>query len=393
MKYSVHSGWMAVHRYSGLAILVFLGFAALTGSALCFMRPLDAAINADLFRQQAASGPPPVAEVVDRFRAGHPGWMVRSFPLAIAADERIPVKVIPATGPDGVIVDQLFLDRASGALVGSRSAEPAFNRRGAIELLHDAHFTLMIQPYGRWFMGIVALAWLISNLIGVYLTFPVRGAFWKQWKRAWRFSFKSNFARLMLDLHRSFGLWLILPLTLLALTSVGLNFFREGYGPIVDRLVPEAAQTLPLSRPLGPLPLGAASAVAQARAIAATLPGTWLPASVVANPAKGTIGVTFTDDGTLSFRDFGLIYIYFDAATGRVTEVLDPYHGNTNLAAYRILYPVHSGRVAGWPTVALVFVCGLVTFGFCVTGAYLWWQRRPMREGGLRTVRGSRREI
>jgi uncharacterized iron-regulated membrane protein len=89
-------------------------------------------------------------------------------------------------------------------------------------------------------------------------------------------------------------------------------------------------------------------------------------------------------DGTLSYRHLGPIYVYFDTRSGKVAEVMDPYHGNDNLAARRILYPLHSGRVFGWPTTALIFVCGLTTLGLCVTGAYLWWKRRPMRRRPLR---------
>lgn len=379
MGSGAQSLWMAVHRWSGLAILVFLGFAALTGSALCFMRPLDEALNADLFRQAPVAAPPPVAEVVDRFVAAQPEWRLRSVPLAIPAGQRIPVKIAPAIGPGGARIDQVFLDRTTGTVAGARLTEPALNRRGAMELLHDAHYTLMLGKGGRWFMGAMALAWLLSNFVGIYLTLPARGPFWKQWKRTWRFSFKSSFPRLMLDLHRAFGLWLILPLTLLALTSAGFNFFSEGYGPIVDRLVPEVAQPLPAVPEPAPVPLNAASAVSQATAVAARLPGRWLPASVVVAPAQGRIGVTLTSDGQLNYRDLGPIYIHFDRTTGKVAQVLDPYHGNRNLAAYRMLYPVHSGRIVGWPTIALVFLLGLVTFGHCVTGAYLWWKRRPLR--------------
>ena len=43
----------------------------------------------------------------------------------------------------------------------------------------------------------------------------------------WRFSFRSIFARLMLDLHRSTGLWLLVGVTMLAFTSVCLNFYAE----------------------------------------------------------------------------------------------------------------------------------------------------------------------
>lgn len=374
MTVAAHRFWMAVHRYSGLAMLVFLAFAALTGSVLVFTRVLDEAINADLFRQAAVRGAPPVAPLVDRFRARHPDVVVTSFPLAVPADARIPVKIAPDPRRG---VNQLFLDRATGALVAARSDAPALTRRGATRLLHDIHYTLMLDKWGRWLMGLVAAAWLCSNLVGSYLTFPLRGAFWKQWKRTWRFSLKSSFPRQMLDIHRASGLWLLAPLTALALTSVCMNFFAEAYTPLVEWAAPERAQPLPSSPATGPLNF--AGAVRQAQAFTKIMHRRWQPATAIYEADDKRFGVTLTDDGTLNYHALGPIYLYFDAATGRLAEVVDPYHGNRTLALYRWLYTVHSGRIAGGPTVALVFVLGLVTFGMCVTGVYLWLKRRPMR--------------
>ncbi|MCJ2178396.1 PepSY-associated TM helix domain-containing protein [Novosphingobium album (ex Hu et al. 2023)] len=379
--------WMATHRYSGLVILVFLGFAALTGSVLVYLRPLDAAINADLFRQSPVREAPPVPRLVEAFRASHPEFTVRSFPLSVPVDARIPVKV---TARDGVQdIDQVFLDRASGELAGTRSSKAALSRRGIAGLLHSVHYTLMLGDYGRWFMGVIALTWLVSNFVGIYLTFPARGAFWKQWKRTWRFSFKSAFPRLMMDLHRSSGLWLLVPLTLLAVTSVCMNFFGEAYGPVVDRLVPERELALPKSEAKGPLTFF--TAVEQARAVAQEMDETWHPATVLYDAAEDRIGVTMTDNGLLSYHDLGPIYFYFDAQSGRLAEVFDPYHGNGNLAMYRWLYPVHSGHIAGLPTEILVIIMGLVIFGMCVTGVYLWWKKRPARVMRRRTLKGSAR--
>jgi len=378
--------WMAVHRYSGLAILAFLGFAALSGCLLVYMRPLDVWLNADLFRDAPAASAPDVAPLVDRFAREHPEFTVRSFPLAVAQDARIPVMVYPTKGAHPV--DQVFLDRVSGEIEGRRLTHPAFNRHGAAELLHDAHYTLMLGTYGRWFMGVMALAWLISNIVGAYLTFPARGAFWKQWKRTWRFSFKSVFSRQMLDLHRASGLWLLLPLTVLAFTSVCLNFFNELYAPVVERFVPEHEIALPQDKGRGPLDFTAA--LDQARRVAKGMEESWLPATAIRDREEDRIGVTLTDSGVLRYNDLGPIYLYFDRASGKLAEVIDPYHGNTNLAMYRWLYPLHSGHIAGIPSELAIVVLGLVVFAMCVTGIYLWWKKRPGRIVQRRARKGAR---
>jgi uncharacterized iron-regulated membrane protein len=369
---------MAVHRYTGLAAMVLLGFAALTGSALCFVRVLDPALNRDLFDQPSVAGTPPVAPLVARFAAAHPAITIGSFPLAVPADQRIPVKIAPTT-LDGRPADQIFLDRGTGALAAARSDEPALNARGAMRLLHDIHYTLLAEAPGRWLMGVVALLWLIGNGVGFYLTLPQRGAFWKQWKRSWRFSFKSSLPRLILDLHRAPGLWLLLPFTALALTSVAMNFFGEAYEPLVNRAFPEPETEQ--AAPAHPgAPIDFAGAVALARAEAKRRDEVWRPATVTYSARTQRIGVTLTDDGTLNYHALGPIYLYFDRRDGHLADVADPYHGNRNLAWIRLLYPVHSGRIFGLATIALVFTLGLMTTTMCGTGVYVWLKKRPARK-------------
>jgi uncharacterized iron-regulated membrane protein len=389
MESRLHTFWMAIHRYSGLVMALFLAFAAITGSMLCFMRPLDVALNSDLFLQPAAQAAPPVTLLVDRFQTTHPQWSVQSFPLSVGPDHRIPIKVAPAAGAMVSGVDQIFLDRATGAVAGARNDRPALNRRGAMEWLHDAHYTLLAGDWGRWLMGTIAVLWTVGTVIGVYLTFPTRGAFWKQWKRTWFFSFKTGFIKLMRDLHRSFGLWLLIPLFLLAFTSVAFNFLSEAYSPVIDRLFPEPVTEFPIAKgvPADGGRLSFTKAVERASRAGPKFGDRSHPASVVYDAEDDRIGVTLTDDGTVNYRAFGPIYLYFEAKSGRLANVVNPYRGNTNLTMIRVLYPIHSGRIAGPITVAVVFVCGLVTFGMCVTGVYLWWKKRGGRVAARRAQR------
>jgi uncharacterized iron-regulated membrane protein len=384
--------WIWLHRYSGLAMALFLGFAAITGCVLCFIRPLDQALNADLFYGPAAAKPAIVTEAVDRFQQAHPELRVRSFPLQVAADERIPVKVEASSKEHKLGFDQAFLDRTTGALVGQRSSEAAWNRRGAMKALHDVHYTLLAGKWGRWAMGLVAFVWLLSNIVGAYLTFPLRGPFWKGWRRMWRFSFKSSLPRMMLDIHRSSGLWLLIGLTPLAFTSVALNVFSEIYAPLAVTL----AHTEPsiFDKP-APYPkgrdghIGFTRMLALANARVAQQGETWRPATAVYLPNRDLYGVTLTDDATLNYRRLGPVYWYFDGASGRFAATDDPYGGNTGLALIRMLYPLHSGRIIGPIGVGIIFLLGLATTEMCVTGIYVWWKKRRTRKAGRRNAKAT----
>ena len=374
--------WIWLHRWIGLVTFLLLGIAALTGCVLCFVRPLDAALNADLFRQPAVARAIDVVAAVDRFQAGSRDYRVRSFPLDVPADARIPVKLEPRTRGAELPYNQVFLDRATGAPIGWRSDEAAWTRHGAMEQLLDLHFKLLAGKYGRWVMGVASLAWLVSNFIGLWLTWPLKRPFWKSWKRMWRFRLSSPTPRLLLDLHRSSGLWLLLPLTALAFTSVALACFSELYQPTVQRLVPPKPTLFDVKAPFpGGIDgtIGFTRAVARLREEAARHGGGWQPATGLYFPTRRLYGAALTDDGTLNYRRLGPDYIYIDGATGRLAEIDSPYGSNSGLALIRMLYPLHSGRIVGWIGVAIIFVLGLVTLVQCGTGVYVWWRKRRVR--------------
>lgn len=374
--------WAEVHRYLGLGSVLFLAIAAVTGCLLAYDKPIDAALNADLFkRAHADTAVDPVAAVI-RFQASHPELQVTSFPLHAPADRNIAIKVAPAPGAARPDFDQVFLDGGDGHAIGSRSTEPSWGRRGLMAGVLEFHANLLAGAWGRWLMGVMALAWLVSAISGAYLTFPRKPPFWRKWTRAWRFSFRRMFARLMLDIHRASGLWLLIGVVMLAFTSVCLNFFSEIYQPMVVRIAPPKPSLF--DRP-APFPQGARPRLSYADAIhriemhARNAGQSWRPATALYIPRLNLYGVTFTNDGTLNYRALGPVYYYVDAKHGRVVEEDDPYSDSAGLVMIRMLYPLHSGQVAGPITVFFVFLFGLSTFEMCATGFYLWWKNRRSR--------------
>lgn len=371
-----------IHRYIGLSIMLFLLIAAVTGCILCFAPQFDQALNRDLFVVEAVSGPTDPLAIVDRLRTARPDLQIVGFPLHIRPGATIPVEVkaIPGGTPPGF--DQVFLDPSNGDIVGTRDKRTGWDRRHIVEGIAQFHFNLLAGDVGRWLMGVMALAWLCGNLVGVYLTWPRKAPYLKNWCRMWRFSLKSALGRLVLDIHRSTGLWLLIGVTALAYTSVCLNFYSEAYEPTVVRISPLKRSLF--DRP-APFPDGArptltfrdAAVLGERRG--ARDGSTWKPATILYRPDWNLYGVTFTHDGTLNYRALGPVYYYFDARSGALAHVVNPYDDSAGLVMIRMLYPLHSGQIGGWPTIAIIFVLGLATIEMIVTGFYVWWKKRASR--------------
>ena len=374
--------WTKIHRWLGLFALAFLFIAGVTGSFLCFDKRIDAALNSDLFYRQFPGPALPPALIADRFSSVRPDLVITQFPLEPASSENLKLEVQPRFQGSGPGFNEVFLDPASGAVIGTRLVTPGWNRRQIVEGIFQLHQNLVAGTIGRWIMGLAALAWLISNFVGLYLTFPAKRPFWPKWKKKWQIDMKAKLRRFMLELHNASGLWLLILASVLAYTSVAMNFFDEAFVPAMQAISP-AKPTMfdvpaPRQAPLPrinferALPLGIAAAKADGL--------TWVPALERYSKEFGAYGVTFTDNGVENYHKLGPVTYYVDGQTGRFIEKDDPYHDSFGRKLTRSLYPLHSGEVGGPFGIAVIFMLGLATALMCVTGFYTWWKKRESRK-------------
>lgn len=384
--------WVAVHRYLGLSTLLFLGLASATGIILSFDKQIDALLNADLFttRRAATIDPQPA---IAAFSRSHPTLLVTSFPLVVPQGSTLMATVASRAHTPAPDYDQVFIDGDDGHIAGTRRSAPGLDRRHFVQGVYQFHYTLLAGTAGRWLMGLVALGWLVGNLVGVYLTMPIKGAFWRLWRKSWSFRWRDPAVRLMHDMHRATGLWALIGITVLAFTSVSMNFFEEVFTPAVDRVSP--ARPSPFDRAvrssIAPPRIAPATATATARSAAQRLGMQWRPAKISYDTDYGLYRVLLTDNGVENYHGLGPQSLYVDGTTGRVVHVDDPYTDSAGRKLSRALYPLHTGQVAGWFGVGVVVLLAGTTLEMCVSAVYLWWKRRRGRIAGQRARRARER--
>jgi len=367
-----------LHRYLGLASLLFLLLASLTGSLLVFKEPLDAALNRDLF-VVAQQGPViAAAALADQVQKHHPEFSVTMAPMQLKPGEAAAMSV---SGKPDLGYSQIFVDPHNGMIIGTRDVKPGWGRRHLVEGIFTFHYTLLAGTFGRWLMGIIAILWLIGNIAGFYLTLPSGPPFWRRWKLNWRINRGTKFPRFCLDTHRAGSLWLFPVLMILALTSVEMNFYDELFVPALNALG---------KAPASPFDVGARavtphraaqtfqSAEALTRAAANDHPG-WQPAFANYFPRLGLFSVAYVKAQADTYSRLGPVAYYVDDISGKLVYRDDPYREGARGLVARSLYPLHSGRIYGATTKAIIFITGLFTAILSATGLYLWWWRRRLR--------------
>ncbi|MBS0341445.1 MAG: PepSY domain-containing protein [Proteobacteria bacterium] len=384
--------WAKLHRYLGLAMLALLFVIALTGSVMAFEHEIDAWLNPELLRTGHTLAPMPPDELVASVERADARLRVTFVPLDGRPGEALELRVAPrldaATGqPLALSFDRLLVDPASGKVMGQRRwGALIFDRAHVVSMLYLLHRKLQLpDPWGMWVTGGVALSWLVTSLVGTWLTLPRRrarqGEFWERWKPAWKIKSGARWQRTSFDAHRALALWSLPVALVIALSGVYFNLGNEVFKPALSffgPITPNPAQTLPRPEASArPLPaLGIQAAVAQARRQLPPAAQGFVPWYAMHLPQQGVYRIAFKEEG-MRERALRLRYeqVFIDDRSGECKAVTG-YESGTGADRFLMWqYPLHSGKVLGLGGRLLVCALGFMTAALCATGLLVWWSR------------------
>ena len=388
--------WVRVHRWAGLATALFLCVAGLTGSILAFKEDLDVWLNPQLFLAPAegrALLDPFVLR--DTVRAQLPWAGIEQVPLRREADRAVVFRLTPrqdaATGRMLPLpATHAFADPYSGKVLGWRNeGAVSLARENLLPFIYRLHLDLTLPGvWGRLLYGMIALIWTLDCFAGFYLTLPSKGAkragFWRGWRPAWSVKQGASAARVTLDLHRAFGLWLWALLLVYAWSSVMFNLRAQVYQPVMSVIMPfdtswHGAPVLPqpLSTPAleGPAALAAArramGELAKERGF--TVDG---EESLMLDRRRGVYAYLAHSDADLR-RHVGNTAILIDANTGERRGMYLPTRGAWGDTFSNWLGALHMAHVFGLPYRIFACLLGLFVVMLSVTGVLIW--RRKQR--------------
>jgi uncharacterized iron-regulated membrane protein len=393
---------IVAHRVVGLFIASFLIIAGLTGAIICWHDELDTLLNPEL--HHARGGGPALAplELALRIEAWDMRAQVSYLPLSTRPGETLSAfvapRIDPASGaPFDLDYDQLFVDPASGAVLGARKwGRPGLDRAHLVPFLYALHYGLCVPSFlgvdrwGMWLMGGVALLWIVDCCVGLALTLPPaprpadrrRRSWFGDWRIAWRIKWPAAPYRLAVDAHRAFGLWLWSLLLILAISGACLNLDREVARPLIGlfmQVTPDPATDAPrvAGEATGASVSRRADIIAAAARKARELGWAAPPGAIAYSAETDAFRVDFfvrdtADDGPMGAEPNAL---YFDAGTARFLGVRDPWNGGAGDLFLALQLPLHSGKIVGLPGRIAVSVMGLVVAVLSATGVVIWYRK------------------
>jgi len=409
--------WTLVHRCAGLAIAVFLIIAGLTGAVTSWDHELDEWLNSSLYRTDSRGPFLDPLELAARVEAADPRaevtYISLNFEEGRSAGFFVAPRIDPATGmPFALDYNNVHVDPVTGRIMGRRDTTAvSLSRENLMPFLRTVHYSLHIPALwgtdriGYWIMGGVALIWLLDSFVALYLTTPRplrkpqpglrathhRPLGWRsRWKPSWLVRWRAGGYKLNFDLHRAGGLWVWIPIIVIAFTSFSLNLYREVFYPVlslVSKTTPGPYETrtfAPLGQSIEPkLDFAAAIRIAEHEA---RQRGWTTPLGGVYHEQRGGFyNVSFfPPGGDASEGAMGLSNLYIDGQDGRVLSENRPWHGTAADVFVQLQFPLHSGRILGLPGRILMSLMGLMVATLSVTGIVIWLRKRNARRHSSR---------
>lgn len=353
------------HFYTGILVAPILFIMAATGALYIFKDELERVLYPDVVLITPQSGSVPYEQQVAAAVDAYPGG--RASELEVHDDPtRATAVAIRSKNRSG---QRVYINPHTGAVQG------AIGDGSFFRVVLSIHRTLLAGITGR-IITELATSWTIVTLgMGLYLWWPRRRE--KIWG-VWLPRLRAKPYTVLRDLHTVAGLYLLPVALTIACTGLLYTFiWGGGYHYARKAETPTGFPNLaksPSSPASSPLPLGQALAIARQHCLG----GTFLclryldkPDEAISVLARGGPGPT-----THSF-------LLLDRSTGSVLsrgthDQFPALHWWSNWN-----YPLHVGSVLGMPTKVIWLIACLVLAALPITGAWMWWTRRPKGQAGL----------
>ncbi|MEA5448314.1 PepSY domain-containing protein [Leptolyngbya sp. CCNP1308] len=394
------------HFYAGLFVIPFMVVLAATGIVYLFKPQLDAAMYHDLMFVQPSPAVLPYVEQIQTIERVYPAAAVTQVTPPVAADRSTEVLVTTADERNLMV----FVNPHSGEILGDRDEDNNFQA-----IARKIHGELLIGKLGDYLIELAACWGLVLLITGLYLWWPrqkfaVLGTFiprlWSQNKRiVWR------------DLHAVPGFYGVLLIGFLILTGLPwTGFWGDTFAQVWGRFPAQMWDDIPQSAVLTgslnqrgqvvswaveqlPMPQSASGQADHSGHHGNLIPapgsasGTAISLDTVialaqAEGAPPGFNVTLPEGETGVFT----ISAFPPDPTQEVTLHVDQYSGAV-LADVRWqdygLVPkavemgtaIHMGKYFGFANQLLMLVAALIVLLLAITGAVMWWQRRPQGAG------------
>lgn len=361
--------WLGVS--SGLVVFI----VALTGSLLVFEEELEPVINKQLHVVEVPAKAEPLA--LDQLKSvvskAYPEKRISRIVIEPAAERTVIFELTEGKKEKDFFT--VGVNPYTAAVTDTRNENDAF-----FHVVLQLHRYLCMEETGKVITGIACVMFLVIQITGLVLWWPNR----KNKKQRFTIKWNAKFKRLNWDLHAVFGFY-VLPFVFL-IAATGLVWSYKW----VNNLIYITFDGKPQQKreaPANSTATGRAEYGALARIYSET--NRQLPHQgkiQITVPESDSLSITVSKvDETASVSNV-VDFLYFDQNNGNLTGKRLYDQETRGMKVRRLVYPIHTGSIWGWPTKILAFIVTLIAASLPVTGIVIWLGRKFKKEKKVKRV-------
>lgn len=357
--------WLGVS--SGLVVFI----VALTGSIIIFEEELEPVFYpkfhvVDVPRDRS---PLPLDNLKATVSNAYPKQRIVRIEIEPHAERTVVFGL--ANGKKEKDIFSVAVNPYTAQITDTRVEEESFFR-----IMLRLHRYLCMEETGKTITGVACVMFIVIMITGLVLWWPKR----KQTKQRLTIKWNAKFKRLNWDLHAVFGFY-VLPFTfVIALTGLVWSY------KWVNNLIyltfdgkPQQKREAPANTSIGgALSNGTNHAVGPLNKMMAETnrllshPGRIL----VTIPPSDSISVTISKVNEQASISNIVDFLYFDQTDGRLISKRLYDNETKGMKVRRLVYPIHTGSIWGWPTKILALLASLITATLPITGIIIWVGRK-----------------
>lgn len=354
-------GWL--HLWLGIASGIVVLIVALTGSLLVFEEELEHTFHSSFFYvvppENATSLP--LDQLVTTVRNKYPGYKTGNVKIE-PEENRSVVFLLQKTKTNQLYVS---VNPYSGQII---EAMPASKRFFTIVL--QLHRYLCMGAAGKAITGISCSIFVFLTLSGLILWWPKRNSRKQRFRVKWDASFK----RLNWDLHAVFGFYIHLVLLVIALTGLvwsyqwvnGLLFYTFNGTFKAEKVIPPASVAKEGSGYFEKIWRTTNETLTYRGPVTISYGNDTLAIAAFKNNIAATTANTYD-------------FLYFEAGTGKLMKTRLHKDESAGMKARRLVYPIHTGSIYGWPTRIIALISTLVAASLPITGLLIYLGRKKKK--------------
>jgi len=357
-----------LHLWLGLSSGLIVFIVALTGSILVFEKEIDAFFNPAFYEVSSIGTKKlPVDLYVNSIEKKY----------AITKLDRIetyedPKRTVIISGTDANENDQIFsVDPYTGKVLAKVPEKSRF-----FSVVLDLHRHLILGETGKFITGCSCLIFIFMLISGLFLWWPKKI---KNLNQRLTVKWSASFKRVNWDFHSTFGFYTSLILLIISLTGLTWSFkwFESGIYLLTDGTTKKPSAKVENPTKADP-----------------NLEKTFFYQNILSKTGRiytyrGDTQIRIPSDTINSIMVIKLnleksipnisSMAYFDKYTGELLKI-KPYESfSSGDKVRRLIYPIHTGSIYGYPTKILAFLVCLFAATLPITGLLIWLGRKKKK--------------